>query len=547
MIRSAGSVVAGNFCYRQLLTSFQALQTKKHPWCRLGIQFPRTHTRLVSTQNQIQLKNIKVKHHTSSQNIYRLLYTEIMRINPAIFRAYDIRGTVDKDLTPDVYYHLGRAYATFLTNRHLFLCPVGCDNRPNSQEYKTSFINGLVDGGVNVADLGQTLSPMLYFSSYALLTRAGAMITASHNPPTDNGLKLITGYSESIGTADIQKIRSLTENEAYSKGKGKIVTIDLFPLYQKDVSKYFSLSQKWRVVVDASHTNSGLFYPPILKQNGCEVIEKNCQPNSLYPLGTPDPTRIEVMDRLSQAVLAEKADLGFAYDGDGDRLAVVDEKGQKIWMDQIIALFAKEQLDSIPGSPIVFNNLCSKTVSDTIRQLGGHPFIWKTGRSFIKTKANEKQALFAGEFSGHLFFMDNFYGYDDAVYASLRLLAYLERKGLSLSAAIADLPKYHSSPEIKLSLNLPRNSESVHETLRKELSLLLPLGEISDLDGIRIETFDSMIVVRSSQNGPYLTLRFESKTASGYNHLKNKLAELFRKHPEINLQTSTNTDSLFAP
>jgi phosphomannomutase / phosphoglucomutase len=467
-----------------------------------------------------------------------------MQINPNIYRGYDLRGVSGVDLSPEVYYQLGRGYATFLSQRKIKLCPVGCDNRLTGEEYKSSFIKGLNDGGIDTYDLGLTMSQIIYFSSYAYLTKGGAMITASHNPKEYNGLKLSVGYSDTMITEEIQELRQIVEKGEFSQGEGKNMTKDIFPAYLAEIMKYFNILKKWKIVVDGCNTGSGIFYPKILRQAGCEVIEQNCVPDGNYPLGNPDPTESEVLERLAKTVVKEKADIGFAYDADGDRIAVVDETGQVLWMDMIVALFAQDVLDFIPGAPIVYNNLCSKVVSETIVNKGGLPVISRTGHSFVKAKVKEVRSPFGGELSGHIFFMDNFFGHDDAAYASLRLLSYLERTKQTIHQAVSKLPHYISSPEIKLGLADNIKFQFISGTIKNDLLMVFPGGEINEVDGVRIDMPDSMVVIRASQNGPYLTTKFESKTQDGYDNLKKEIAKIFKKYSEIDWSTGSNTSAL---
>ncbi len=471
-------------------------------------------------------------------------YTQCMKINPNIYRGYDIRGISGQDLSTEVYYQLGRGYATFLNQRRISLCPVGCDNRLTSEVYKSAFIKGLNEGGIDTIDLGLSMSQIVYFSSYSYLTKGGAMITASHNPKEFNGLKLSVGYSDTMITEEIQELKNIIEKGKYSSGKGKNVSKDLFPTYLNEISKYNNLSKKWKVVIDGCNTGSGIYYPKILKKAGCEVIEQNCIPDGNYPLGNPDPTESEVLDRLALTVKKENADIGFAYDADGDRMAVVDNEGQVLWMDVIVALFAQDVLDYIPNAPIVYNNLCSKVVSETIISHGGKPIISRTGHSFVKSKIKEVRSPFGGELSGHIFFMDNFYGHDDAAYASLRLLSYLERKNQNLHDAVGLLPKYYSSPEIKLGLEDSIKFNFISDHIKNDLINLLPNGNINEVDGVRIDTDLSMVVVRASQNGPYITIKFESKSKQEYDSLKIAIANIFQKYPEIDWSTGSNTSAL---
>jgi len=467
-----------------------------------------------------------------------------MQINPKIYRGYDIRGVANQDLSPEAYYLLGRGYATFLTSRRISLCPVGCDNRLTSEEYKAAFIKGLNEGGIDTYDLGLTMSQVVYFSSYAYLTKAGAMITASHNPKEYNGLKLSVGYSDTMITEEVQQLRMIVEKGEFSKGNGKNTKKELFPEYQDEILKYFKLSSKWKIVVEGCNTGSGIFYPQILRKMGCEVVEQNCEPDGNYPLGNPDPTEVEVLNRLSKRVLVEKAEIGFAYDADGDRMAVVDSKGQVLWMDLVVAIFALDVLEFIPGAPIVYNNLCSKVVSETISSKGGVPVMWKTGHSFIKSKVKESRSPFGGELSGHIFFMDNFFGHDDAAYASLRLLSFLERTKQTLNQAVAKLPKYISSPEIKLGLADDIKFQFIAGPIKNDLIAILPAGETNEIDGIRIDTDTAMVVVRASQNGPYIVIKFESKTQKEYDSIKKSLSGIFKKYKEIVWTAGSNTESL---
>ncbi|MCB9813712.1 MAG: phosphomannomutase/phosphoglucomutase [Pseudomonadales bacterium] len=472
------------------------------------------------------------------------MYKLVKNINSSIFRGYDIRGVADVDLNEDVYYTLARAYATFLSQRRIKEATVGRDNRLTGEIYSKAFIKGLNDGGINTIDIGLSLSQIVYFSSYEFKTKGGAMITASHNPKEYNGLKLAIGYSETMITEEIQDLRILCEKGEFSTGTGTNREKDIFPAYKTDILKHFNLNKKWRIVVDACNTTSGKFYPEVLRSAGCDVIEQNTELNGSFPLGVPDPTEIEVLDRLAKGVKKAKADIGFAYDTDGDRMAVVDDQGQVLWMDSIVALFAKDVLDFMPGSKIVYNTLCSRQVTETIEKAGGEPVMWLTGHSFIKAKLKEVRAPFGGELSGHIFFMDNFYGHDDGAYASLRLLAYLERRNQSLSQAASKLSKYISSPEIKFGLADDIKFEFVQTKIKSEFEAQWPNAKYIDIDGIRMDTNNEMAIVRASQNGPYITVKFEGKTREQYDDVKKILHRILKKYPEIDWSQGVNTHAL---
>lgn len=483
------------------------------------------------------MKKLKRK---ASKTKYRI----VKNINHEIFRGYDIRGVMGPDLSEDVYYTLGRAYATFLAQRRIKTSTVGRDNRINGEAYAKAFIAGLNDGGVDTIDLGYSLSQIVYFSCYEFKMKGSAMITASHNPKQFNGMKLGVGYSDTMITHEIQQMRSLAEKGIFVEGQGKNVKKDVFPAYKADILKHFKLKKKWKVVVDACNTTSGLFYPEILRSAGCKVIEQNTKLDGNFPLGVPDPTEVEVLDRLALGVKKHKADLGFAFDADGDRMAVVDDKGRVLWMDTIVAIFVKDVLSSMPGSPIVYNTLCSRQVTETINKHGGKPVMWLTGHSFIKAKVKETRAPFGGELSGHIFFMDNFYGHDDGAYAALRLLQFLENEKSLLSDAVDKLPKYISSPEIKLKVADKLKFDLIDKKIRQEFKKNWPKGDYIDIDGIRVDTESEMAIVRASQNGPYITVKFEAKTPKQYEEVKLKLRIILKKYPEIDWSSGVNTHAL---
>ncbi|MBP7774546.1 phosphomannomutase/phosphoglucomutase [Candidatus Woesebacteria bacterium] len=472
------------------------------------------------------------------------MYSLVSTINPKIYRGYDLRGEVDKDLSEDVLYTLGRGYATFLLQRRIKESTVGRDNRLSSEAYSTAFIAGLNDGGIDTIDMGLSMSQIVYFSAYHYKTKGSVMITASHNPKNYNGLKLGVGYSDTMITEEIQYLRQICEKGQFSEGKGVNRTDDAFPAYKEDILKHFSLKKKWKVVIEACNTSSGVFYPEILRAAGCEVIEQNTTPDGNFPLGTPDPTETEVLDRLAAGVTKAGADIGFAYDTDGDRMAVVDDKGQTLWMDSIVALFSKDVLDFMPGSKIVYNTLCSRQVTEAIEQSGGIPVMWLTGHSFIKSKLKEVRAPFGGELSGHIFFMDNFYGHDDGAYASLRLLAYLERTNQQLSEAAGTLAHYVSSPEIKFGLADEIKFKFIDTKIREEFMTRWPKAKYVDIDGIRMDTNTEMAIIRASQNGPYVTVKFEGKTQEEYDTMKKTLKEILQKYPEVNWKEGVNTHAL---
>jgi phosphomannomutase / phosphoglucomutase len=282
----------------------------------------------------------------------------------------------------------------------------------------------------------------------------------------------------------------------------------------------------------------------VLEEAGCTVIRQNCNPNSSFPSGIPDPTESKVLQRLADRVLKEKADIGFSYDADGDRLGIVDEKGNLIWNDTLVSLLAQDVLFFEPGAKIIYNTLCSKLTTDTIKKAGGVPVMWKTGHSFIKAKIKQEKAAFGGELSGHIFFVDNFYGHDDAIYGSLRLLQFLGRVNLSLSQAVSKLGHYVTSPEIKLGCPDKIKFGLIDKKISADLKKLFKKASYITIDGFRADTKDEMVIIRASQNGPYITVKFEARTQQKYDWLKREIAKMLHKYKDIDFSSGVNVDAL---
>lgn len=463
-----------------------------------------------------------------------------------IFRGYDLRGIVGTDLDAENVLILAKGYATYLLQRRIYDCVIGFDSRESSPRFRDVFVKGLIEAGVTVYDIGITLSQICYFAQYFFRTRGMVMITASHNPKEYNGFKFGTGYSETMVTEEIIEYRELVKSLKFVKldKPGTHIKQDIFPDYQKDLLRRIGKIKKFKVVVDSCAATTGLFLPKILRSVGCEVIEQNTTPDSSFPVGVADPTEKEVQERLAKRVVAERADLGFSYDTDGDRIGVVDQDGALIWNDTLVSLFSKDILDFAPGSKIIYNVLCSKQVDEVIKQSNGVPVMWKTGHSFIKAKVREDGAIFGGELSGHFFFCDNFFGHDDGAIASLRLLAYLTRVNLSLKQAIALLPQYVSSPEIKVGCPDNIKFQVVTDKIGGEIKKLYPMAKYVEIDGVRMDTEEEMMIVRASQNGPYLTIKFEGKTQEKYDQLKSQVNKILHSLKEIDFKEGVNVSSL---
>jgi len=474
-----------------------------------------------------------------------------MKVSRNIFRAYDLRGLVGSELSPELSLHLGRAFGTYLTRRGVTSAVVGRDCRATSPEYSEQLIRGLGEAGVSTIDIGMVLVGTFYWSQYFLERAAGVYVTASHNPPEFNGYKFANGYSETLVTEGMMELKRLVEEEDYDlvEVPATATAQNILPDYYADLIERLPIEKKFKVLVDPSCTTAGALAPELLRQAGCEVIERNTNVDPTFPLGIADPTETRVVERLSREVLEAGADIGFTYDSDGDRIGIVDEKGGIIWNDVLVAMFAADVLKDHPGSIIMYNTLCSKAVPETILAEGGVPFMWRTGHSFLKKKNQEVKAAFIGELSGHFFFSADFYNHDDGLYSTLRLLRYLARTDQKLSEAVAKLPHYISSPEIKVHCADAEKVKVVTDLepiLRKDYPTAEVIADERAGDGIRLDLPDSMLVVRYSQNGPYLTIKFEAKTQERYDEIKRYVRDLLDNtgHIDWNNAISTNVEAL---
>ena len=431
-----------------------------------------------------------------------------MNISPSIFREYDIRGIVDKELTPDVVETLGRAIGTYFRRRDKKVVALGHDCRLSSPAYAAAMSKGLQSTGCDVTDLGTVPTPLLYFAIYYKKFEAGVMITGSHNPPEYNGFKMMCG-EETIYGETIQEIyRLITAGDFVRETAGKRSDYDLVPEYQKYVLGLIKLRRPLKVVVDAGNGTGGVVAVPILRQLGCQVIELYCEMDGRFPNHHPDPTLPEAMVDLVAKVKETGADLGIAYDGDADRLGVVDDAGRLIWGDQLMIIFARDVLAAHPGAAIISEVKATKLLYEEIARLGGRPIMWKTGHSLIKKKIKEEHALLAGEMSGHIFFADRWFGFDDAIYASTRLLEIAAKSEIKVSQMLAGLPPMVSTPEIRIFASEEVKFKIVDE-VKAELSAKYP---VVDIDGVRATFPKGWALVRASNTQAVLVLRFEAET-----------------------------------
>jgi len=428
-------------------------------------------------------------------------------MNPAIFREYDIRGLAEKDFDAEFARRLGEVVGGLVRERGGKRVAVGRDCRASSDPYGEAVIDGLLSTGLQVYDIGVCPTPLLYFSLFHLDLDGGIQVTASHNPSEYNGFKVCLG-KETLYGAQIQDLRTRIEQRDFRKsGGGKRESYAIIPPYQEHLlGNVPSLSRPLKVVIDAGNGVGGPVAPPIFRRLGCEVWEIACVPDGSFPLHHPDPTVPENLEWLIRKVKEERADVGIAYDGDADRIGVVDERGTILWGDELLILFARDVLKSHPGAVVISEVKCSQRLFDDIARRGGVPVMWKAGHSLIKAKMKETRALLAGEMSGHMFFADRYFGYDDAIYASLRLLELVARMGKPLSALTADLPKSFSTPEIRVDCPDERKfeiAEQAKEFFRRHYPII-------DVDGVRVQFPEGWGLIRASNTQPALVLRFEA-------------------------------------
>ncbi len=448
-------------------------------------------------------------------------------LNPEIFREYDIRGIADRDLTDDSVVLLGRAIGTYFRKRGKSRMTVGRDVRLSSERIHARFIEGLLACGIDVLDVGECPTPLLYYSLYRLNPDGGVMITGSHNPSEYNGLKVAVGRS-TIHGAEIQEIGRLAERGEFHTGSGRLEQAPLMDDYFAELEQSVRLKSDLKIVVDCGNGAASLLADKLYTALGCTVHALYCEADGRFPNHHPDPTVAENLEDLAEEVRRRGADVGIAFDGDADRIGVVDERGGILWGDDLMIVFSRNILEAHPGATIVAEVKCSKRLYDEIERLGGKAIMWKAGHSLIKSKMAEENALLGGEMSGHMFFRDRHHGYDDAIYAGARLLEILSASGRKLSEALADLPETYSTPEIRVDCP-ERIKFQVVEKAREYFSKRFRTIQV---DGVRIEFSDGWGLVRASNTQPVLVLRFEADTQQRLREIRSLVEEKVQEFVE---------------
>ena len=432
-----------------------------------------------------------------------------MAIAPGIFRQYDIRGVTGKDLTPEAAFSIGRAYAHYLAQHDARgAVAVGRDNRPSGVALRDALVGGLTQSGVDVIDVGVVPTPLVYWSLHNLPVVGGIQITGSHNPPEYNGFKLCIGH-ESLHGEEIQRLREYIVSDTFPSGKGSVRREEIIARYVDDIVQRVGPLRPLKVVVDCGNGAGALVADKLFSRLGIDATYLFCESDGTFPNHHPDPTVPDNLRDIIDAVRRQNADVGVAFDGDADRLGVIDEKGEIVWGDHILIVYARDVLQRLgTGQPIIFDVKCSQALPHAIAQAGGNPIMWKTGHSLIKDKMREMRAPVAGEMSGHMFFAEGFYGHDDALYGAARFLRIVAESGKSVHDLFADVPKFVSTPELRMDCPDDVKFALVDKAVRHFRSKY----DVVDVDGVRVLFGDGWGLIRASNTQPVIVCRYEART-----------------------------------
>ena len=467
-----------------------------------------------------------------------------MQVTASIFKAYDIRGTFPRTLTEDMAEAVGRAFGTLAKKENCLTVAVGRDGRLSGPALSAALIRGLVSVGIKVLDVGFTTTPQLYFAANTLCN-SGIQVTGSHNPKDDNGFKMVLGGRAIFGD-DIQALKHIIEQETWTLSSGGSVQhVEILPSYIDRIVSGIQLKRPMKIVVDSGNGIAGASAPGIFRALGCEVIELFSEVDGNFPNHHPDPSKPDNLKDLIATLKATGAELGLAFDGDGDRLGIVTQDGETIYPDRQMQLFAEDVLSRVPGGTILFDVKCSQRLAPAIRAAGGQALMFKTGHSLIKAKmkqieAEGGQAPLGGEMSGHIFFKERWYGFDDGTYAGCRLLEIVSRSP-DANVVLKALPTSFSTPELNVTCQ-----EGEPHTLTAQLLKLAPQqfsapAEICDIDGLRVDWPDGFGLIRASNTTPVLVLRFEGQTQEALHRIENEMLTLLRTvKPHASLQASSH-------
>ena len=450
-------------------------------------------------------------------------------LKSTIFREYDIRGIADEDLVDENVVLLGKGIGTFLGRQGSKTLVIGRDVRLSSPRLRDALTKGLLSTGLKVIDVGVTLTPIQYFGILHLNADGGVMITGSHNPIDYNGLKISKKGVLPVYGEQIQEIRKIIETGDFATGAGEVVEKNVMADYVTTLKSKLKFNKKLKIVIDAGNGTGGLVAPKLWEDMGCEVECIYCEPDGRFPNHLPDPTVLKYVVDLQKKVLETGADLGIGYDGDSDRVGVIDEKGRMIFADKLLAILSREVLDRHPGSEIVFDVKCSQALPEEIQKYGGKPLMWKTGHSLLKAKMKEIGSPLAGEMSGHIFYADDYFGFDDAIYVSGRLMQILSNTDQKLSEIVDEIPHFESTPEIRIDAT----DEDKFNVVADIANYFKKNYDTIDIDGVRVLFGDGWGLVRASNTQPVLVLRFEAKTKDRLQEIIEIFKAKLQEYPSV--------------
>jgi len=443
-------------------------------------------------------------------------------INPSIFKAYDIRGIVKTDLTPDTVQRIGEAFATEALAQHSKTVVIARDGRLSSPALSMALTKGLRAGGCDVIDIGMVPTPVLYFATHHFKTGTGIMITGSHNPPEYNGLKMLMA-SKTLYGDDIQNLHAIIKKNELCQGSGSYRAESVLDIYRERILSDVKLAKPMRVAVDCGNGVAGVIAAQLFRELGCEVTELFCDVDGNFPNHHPDPSKLENLQDICKSISDHNLDLGLAFDGDGDRVGVIDNKQNVIWPDRQMILYSEDVLSRNPGAQIIYDIKSSYHLGKAIDKMGGEPLMWKTGHSLIKAKMKETGALLAGEMSGHIFFKERWYGFDDGLYSAARMLEILSNKTGTAEEIFSALPDSFNTPEIQIDF-----AEGEHYKFMdkfKDAADFSGADDISTIDGMRVTWNNGWGLIRPSNTTPCLVLRFEADDESGLKEVQMKFRE----------------------
>ena len=448
-----------------------------------------------------------------------------VKINPFMFRAYDIRGIVGEDISEDVAFIIGKGIGTYLLQKECHRLVVGEDNRPSSASLKASMVKGLLSTGCDVVDIGLCTTPMMYAAVVHWDMEGGIIVTASHNPPQYNGFKVVAKQAYPIGGDDIQDLLKVTLAKHYAQGNGAYSQKPFIDEYLFLISSKVQLSRPLKVVIDTANAVAGIAAPALFKKLGCDVIELFTELDGTFPNHQPNPEEEHTLEVLQQKVLEHKADLGLGFDGDGDRLGLVDEKGAYREADYILMLLAQDFLSRHPNEKVLIDVKTSLNTISYIRKYGGVPFMWKTGHSLVKQKMREDGVLFGGELSGHMFMFEDYFPIDDAIMAGARLVSFLSRDRKKVSEYFQDLPKLYSTKLIEM----PCADDIKFKVVDSVKAALLEKYDGFTQDGIRVNMPGGWALVRASNTGGKLSMRFEADSQARLQEIQTEIHAIIDK------------------